>query len=83
MRTRIVYALVGIAIALGSAAQPQPVDATVRAARQLLDDGRAAEALAMLEGTDVSRAGTRRSGESDRRVHARHRDRAHVRRGAQ
>lgn len=58
MRATIVYAVVGIAIAAGLAAQPQPVDTTVREARQLIDDGRAAEALAMLDAADVSRAGT-------------------------
>jgi tetratricopeptide (TPR) repeat protein len=52
-------ALLAMVIAAGVAAQPQPVDTTVRSVRRLIESGRAAEALKVLQGTDVTAASKR------------------------
>jgi Tfp pilus assembly protein PilF len=56
-RSWIVSALV-LCAAFSAAAQA-PLDSTIRAARKLIDDGKAAEALTMLGALDVSAAGPR------------------------
>jgi len=59
MRARVASAVLAIAIAAVAAAQPQPVDATIRAVRQLIDAGRPSEALTTLQAADLSAASKR------------------------
>jgi tetratricopeptide (TPR) repeat protein len=56
---RIATGFLAIAVALSAAAQPKPIDAMLRGVRQMLEAGRAAEALAVLDAADTSGAGKR------------------------
>jgi Tfp pilus assembly protein PilF len=58
MRARVAFAVLALA-ATAAAAQPQPVDAAIRAVRKQIEAGRAEDALAALQAADLSAASKR------------------------